>query len=273
MLAISGTLATADAPQADAYPPRFGYANHLRTGTVAVSSEQGDFPREFATDSFTETAWLGVEGEGSWWIAVAAPGARADFCGLLLFGDNPRNAPEGLTVTLQYSDDGGSTWENVSDPVMPIDRVLVFLFDAQMHDHWRVFFEAIDPPRVADVTLGEALRAERGVQAPFQPPRQARNNRILNNETNQGHFVGRSIIRRGIETEISLSLVREAWVRNQWEPLLDHAELRPLYLVWSPVHWPDEAAFVWSRGAIPKPRYTNAAGFMEVSLPVKGIAR
>lgn len=270
-LAISGTLALGSDASYDARLPRFAFDSHFIDGAVSVSSEQALHPREQASDGFTDTAWIGAVGDGEWWIELSKPGAKANFCGLLLFGDNPRNAPSGLTVRVQSSVDG-VTWTDVADPIMPTERVSGFLFDSVTHDFWRVLFTADEPPRVAEVTLCEVLVAENGIAAPFNPPKQARNNEIMNNSTDSGHHVGRSRINKGISTQFSISTVSEEWVRDDWERLVDHAETRPFYCIWSPVKWAKEIAFVWSDGDIPQPRYTNNAGWMDVSMKVKGFA-
>lgn len=269
-LAISGTLATSQPAEAGAHLPRFAYRNHFIEGDVTVSSEQAQFPYELALDGFTDTVWIGEEGVSTWWMRVDQPGAAADFCGLLLFGDNPLNAPVGTTVRLQASDDDGAEWQDVAGPVGATDRVVGFVFDAEQHDAWRILFEGDTPPRVADVTLCKALVGDTGIASPFEPPTLARNNEIMNNQTEVGHFVGRSRIRRGISTQFQLKRVHPEWVRDQWEPLLDHAERRPLYMIWDPIRWPNEIAYVWTSESPPAPTYSSNAGWMDVRMSVEG---
>lgn len=251
----------------DAWLPRIGYQSILPTGTITASSAQFGHSADLVADPFTDTAWIGEEGEGEWWLQVS--GGEADYAGLMawdLFGAN---------VRLQASNDGAE-WFDVAGPVMTPDRVLVFLFERQTHAHWRWLFQGATenprPPQIANASLGVALVLDHGFPIGFEPPRQARNNTISNNTTEQGHFVGRSRIRRGIETTLSLGQVADSWVREAWEPFIDHAETRPFYLLWSPLQWPTEAAFVWSHGRYRKPRYSSPR-HMDVSLSVQGFAR
>lgn len=271
-LSLSGTLTLTTDPSRDDYLPRIGYENHYRTGTVAASTEATNYPADLAYDGFTDTAWIGSDAVTEWSISVNKAGATAEYCGILLYGDNPLSAPSGITITLQSSDDGGSTWNNVADPVLPSDRVVVFLFDAESHDDWRVHFSGTTPPQVADVSLGEVMIMPVGLRSGFEPPKQARNRKITNNNTDVGHLAGRSIIRKGIETQLQFNAVSESFVRNEWEPFIDHAELRPWYIVWSPINWPNEAALVWTDRDIQPPRYRNNYGHMDLRLRVKGFA-
>jgi len=269
-LALSGTLALSTAVAREDYLPRIGYKNHYRDGTVTASTEQTDYPVDLSYDSFTDTAWIGSTSVTEWWVRVSKAGATADYCGLLMYGDNPLSAPSGITVKLQSSDDSGSTWDDVTDPVLPTDRVVVFLFDSESHDDWRIHFSGTVPPQVADVSLGEVMTMPVGFMSGFEPPKQARNNMITNNSTDLGHLAGRSLIRKGIETQLQFNMLSESFVRTEWEPFIDHAELRPWYIVWSPVNWPNESALVWTDREIKPPKYRN--NYMDVQLRVKGFA-
>lgn len=265
-LVLSGTLALTPREAASAQLPRIGWRNHLHDGAVSASSEQPNHAALLAADRFTDTAWIGAEGEGSWWLRLDKPGASVDYAGILLWS-------AGVTVRLQYSDDDGETWTDQTDPVMSVDRVVVFLFDRAVHDHWRFYFEGGTAPEVAYAALGEVTVLPRGLPVGFQPPRQARDNVISNNTTEQGHLVGRSVLRRGIRTSLTLSYVDEAWVREEWEPLVDHLELGPAFFVWSPLRWPNESALIWVDGDIRPPRYDHVTGLMSVSLNLQGFAR
>lgn len=265
-LAISGTLALTEARARSAYLPRILYRDHFRDGTVTASGAQPDHPVSMAFDAFTDTAWIGETGAASWWLRVSKPGARSDYAALLLWS-------AGLTIRPQYSTDGGETWIDAAPPAMPVDRVVAFLFDAVTADDWRILFEGDAPPEVAHVSLGEATVLAKGLQVGFEPPKQARHNAITNNNTDQGHLAGRSVIRKGIRTSFSLRNADAAWVREAWEPFIDHAETRPFYFIWSPVNWPNEVALLWTRGDIAPPQYTSERGYMSVSLDVEGFAR
>lgn len=247
----------------DAWLPRIGYQSVLPTGTVTASSVQDGHSADLVADPFTDTAWIGEAGEGEWWLRV--DGGTANYAGLMawdLFG---------ATVRLQVSEDGVD-WHDVAGPVTTPDRVLAFMFERQTHAYWRWLFEGDRPPQIANASLGVAMVLDHGLPIGFEPPRQARNNTITNNTTEQGHFVGRSVVRRGIETTLSLAHAEDTWVREVWEPFIDHAETRPFYLLWSPLRWPTEAAFVWSHGRYRPPSYSDSL-HMQVSLNVQGFAR
>lgn len=265
-LALSGSLALSDSASYSDRLPRILYHNHLEDATVTASTEQTGYGVGNTYDGFTDTAWIGDEGETSWTITVSKSGASADYCALMAWDLS------GTTITVQSSDDGGTTWDDVAGPVMSTDRVVAFLFDEETHDLWRVSFSGTTPPEVASVSLGLATDMPRGLPVGFEPPRQARNNTITNNRTDQGHLAGRSIIRRGIETSLSFKHLDPDWIRDTWEPFIDHAETKPWFFVWSPVDWPNEVAFLWTDGDIRPPRYSSAK-YMDVQLSVKGFAK
>lgn len=278
MLTISESLPLSK-PAAELGLPLICYHNHFSDGSVSASSAQGAHPAEMAIDPFTATAWIGEEGEGEWWIRVQKPNADANYAAVTGWrGDQSLGSGAipasltGVSVRLQYSDDGGETWEDAAGPVEPNDRVAGFLFETANHEDWRFLFEADAPPEIVNVSLGIATEMDAGFTSGFQPPRQARNNQILNNNTDQGHLIGRSVIRRGISTSLDVENVDEAWVRNVWEPLADHLETRAAYVIWNPVRWPDEIAYVWPSRDLRAPSYTSNAGWMRVRVDVEGIA-
>lgn len=83
-------------------------------------------------------------------------------------------------------------------------------------------------------------------------------------------MLGRSLISQGSKFSIVFDLLSPAWVRSTWQPLIDHAELKPFFFLWEENNYPDEAALCWSSGAIPQPTY-SLPNFMKVSMKVDAV--
>lgn len=255
------------------FRPRIFYRNHFLTGQVAASSEQVQHPLEFAFDGFTDTAWIGESEAANWWLSVQKPGATADYLAITVWREKDENGEHlPLTVVIQTSVDG-ETWNDVilPYPLKPKDRILGFMFPETTSTHWRVLFTGDAPPQVVDVSLGMSTPLPRGFPPGSEPPSKARNNKIMNNTTEQGHLVGRSVIRKGIRTSFTLQNLPPKWIKEEWDDLINHIEVRPFYVAWNPKDWPEEFAFVWANRDIRPPNFSNTLE-LRATIEVEGYA-
>lgn len=247
--------------------PIFGYRNLLRDvgAVVSASSSEAGKPVALAYDGFTDTAWQG-SGAGPWYVTLSLAGAEADYVGVFShdWGD--------CTIQLQYSDDG-ETWSNHGSAIEPWQRALMWWFTAETHAAWRLEFTGTTAPEVSDISIGMKLEHAAGIPAGHSPLTLARANQIRNSTTRQGQFVGRSRQRRGLATRFEFRPVAESWVREHWDPFLDHAELRAFYVAGNPTARPDDVALCWTSGDIRAPEYHNELGDMRTSLDLQGIAK
>lgn len=268
-LAISGNLVASEGVALDLKRPIIGYENLFSAGVVSASTEAAANPPELATNTFTNDAWK-ASATGTNWLRVSL--ASADYCSYGALASHNLGTI-GATVTFQYSTDGGTTWSNLADPFVPAnDAPLMITFDQTLAAEFRVLLDSTSIPYIGVVQMGALLRCPSGVNVGFAPMNMSRDNRVTNSTTEGGHFVGRSLIRRGASGNIDLSLLDPDWVRDYWDAFADHAELKPFFFAWSPVNHPAEVVYCWTDGRIRTPEY-HKAKFMRVSVNLKGVAR
>lgn len=258
----------------------FFYENLLAQSgaSVTASNEDADFPVENAYDGFTNDYYkTGASGTTN--ITVTLTGNdSADY--FAFYGTDA--ADNAGTIKLQYLDNSSPrTYQDCFSAytVTSDDNVYIRQFDSQTSDTWRVVITGSASTSWADISFGSTLQFERGVYIGFTPPRFGRWNQLLNSESENGNFVGRSTVRSGIRTTFNFDNMTESWARTNWQPFVEHAELKPFYVLWDNDRYASEAAYVWSDGDIPTARIDSHRstdggstwnGLMSASIDVKG---
>lgn len=232
----------------------------LRSDVVfSASSEDSGFPGENAASWLTYSGgWRSsVAGDQSL-VASFAQTEAANSYGL--FKHNLGDI--GGTVKLQESDDG-VTWTDVTGTEKtPTDNRTIFIvFDSQTHPYWRLLFTIPTGETliVGQAFVGPAMQLFGGPETGFTPPNLAYNDDFINSRADGGDFLGRSLIRKGAKTGFSISAVAQAWVRSDWEPFLDVAQLQPFYFTWDSVNYNTEVAYCYTETNVAKPTYQSAA--------------
>jgi len=237
-----------------------GYKNILETGTVTASTEAATFDKENAYD------WRPF----TWWQPTAVPATLTVDMGSAVDVDYFALAASDLaansaTVVLQWSTDNfASDINDVFSPISPTnDRVIFRVFDTINARYWRVL-ETGNIASLGVVAFGERTDLSVGMRSGFAPPTTNRNSKMLTSESNTGQFLGRSVERTGYPGSISLTNLTPAFVRATWEPMIDHAELKPFFFSWDDTNYSDEAVLAWMAGK-PSTSYQDSL-YMTASL-------
>jgi len=177
---------------------------------------------------------------------------------------------QGASIVLQY---WTGAWTNAFAPIVPTDNGVIFqTFSPQSSTIWRVLVSGAPTAAVSlgVVSFGNQLSIPAPVGIGFTPPNMAHADKILNNRADGGAFLGRSVIGKGIDLgKVAFDLLDPAWVRANWIPLMNHAILKPFFIQWNNTAFPAESAFVWTRGPIDKPQYSQPL-LMRVALDMVG---
>lgn len=248
------------------YTPQavIAYDNVFTQGAVSASSETSDGAAENAVDGLTYDFWEG-EGDtsGDTLEVNVAGGAACDY--LAIAAHNLGSS--GATITLQGSADGVA-WVTVAGPFSPnVDKPWLWRFPSATYAWWRVLILG-GPCRLGVLQAGLATVLPEGIYVGHQPAPLNRRPRILNNESESGQLLGRSIIRRGSAAVIRQDRVSPAWVRAVWNPFSIHAETKPFFFAWRHASFPEEVIYGWTDGGAEVEQ--GQAQFMKVSLDMKG---
>lgn len=84
-----------------------------------------------------------------------------------------------------------------------------------------------------------------------------------------GQWLGRTIQRQALRTDLNFDLLEAAWYRANFEPFAKTLPQRPFGLVQNPARMPESVAWCWTDQS-PQPSNSGLRDFMEVSLSIVG---
>lgn len=244
---------------------KIGYHNLLEdtSATITASTEATGYLKENAYDWRVFDWWKATATGDSWIQAAFASAKTADY--FAVAGSNLTDV--GASIKLQYSTDSGSTWSDATTAATGTDNRVIFKsFDVITASYWRVLVNA--PTAVASigvVAFGNRLDLQRGFSPGFTPAALARMNEYQTSISDNGQFIGRSISRKMYDGKFTLTNITPEWVRNYWEPFVDHIETKPFFISWDTASHNDEAVFAWLSGQYTPPSYSTTTT-MQVQL-------
>jgi len=174
-------------------------------------------------------------------------------------------AMTGSSVVLQYSDDN-ITWANAFDPLFLSDKKPIFkVFSDLLHKYFRVYVNG-SPQSIGACSFGHRLDFDNGMTFGFAPPSLAQHYMPRNNISNNGEFIGRSMVKKPLSGNFVFnSTFSPVWIRQFWPELMRHLERKPFFALPQDEH-PGEALFCWV-DAMPGPEYSSC--YMSVQFPFK----
>jgi hypothetical protein len=200
--------------------PRIGYHNLFRDGTVTVSSEDANHPKELAFDGLTYDGWRPTSGDEQWIEVENAVAEDADYMAVAA------HTLAGCTLTPQYSTDGGGSWVDLADPFQPSDNSpIVWEFDTVNAGKYRLLVEsAPDVFSLGAIHVGERMTLPRGFPIGWSPPSLNERTEFSNTMSEGGQILGRSVTRRGVTVDGVAKMVTMTWAREDWLDFIASAE-------------------------------------------------
>lgn len=101
---------------------------------------------------------------------------------------------------------------------------------------------------IAVIMAGKSLKMPFGMPKNFVPPRHNIQLTTLSNQSQNGAFIGRSVVREGFKTEIKQPRVPTLWLRNEGMKFVQHALKKPFFFQWSDRYFPTDSAYCWTDG-------------------------
>ncbi|KKN39089.1 hypothetical protein LCGC14_0746850 [marine sediment metagenome] len=216
-------------PDQDVFAPRLGVDSLFRrTGvTVTESAETVGFESENAyAEGFTFDFWRpGVAGIN--WLRATLPIAyMSNYMGIAAH-DLHLN---GATIKAQHSTDGGATWTDSSSEYKPgTSEPLMILYDDVFAADHRLWINSPVPVTIGVVNMGQALKFDAPISAPWSPPHLARRNRFMTEVSESGNFLGRVIVADGARLELDVRGIGMGWAREDWEDTVRMLENYPFF--------------------------------------------
>lgn len=235
-----------------------GYNNIVKSGTVTTTSDAANKEKENA-QSWKTSSWWQAGAAGTVYFNVDA-GAAVDvdswgFAGSDLFDNSG-------TIKPQYSATGAWAGEEVDlDTVhTPTENVTVLKKVTSVNARYFRFVISStgSASNFANLYLGELLSLERGIpEGKFSPANINRDRDIFNNMSQGGHYLGRTLRRKGSKIDIAQRKITRTWINANWETLANHVELYPFYFLWDEENYPSEAAYCMAND-IDYPYYSDS---------------
>jgi len=248
--------------------PRIGYDNVGVGATVTSDSTADGYDPANVFDWKPYTYWKPAA-SGTHYITVEpASTPTVDYFAMAqhTLGTN------GGTVQLQYSTNGGGAWSDAFDPIAPttLNEPVWRSFTAITAADWRVKVVSTPASVIGVVSFGAVYQPYYGVLQGFAPPKLARNAVVKSTASEAGLFLGRSILRRFLDTSITFNNMDPDDCYNYWLPFMKHAEQYPFFLAWLIEDYPTDIALMESDGQITAPTFMRH-GAMTCGISMRGL--
>ena len=120
------------------------------------------------------------------------------------------------------------------------------------------------------VYAGKALEMPHGIYGGHAPILLRGKTKYQSTMSASGQFLGRNIIRQGIETNYAWRHLDPDWYRSTFNTFVQSARLTPFFLKWRPDTYPDEVAFGHTTADIKPNNMTGGSRLIDVSFNMLG---
>lgn len=269
---------------------RIGYSTITRGASIVASSEAAGHPASNLSNWLTYERWGADSTPQS--ASVADARSPVDYCGIASHTISDISG----SVAVQYSTDAGQNWNTVAQATPADNSPILILFSERRADAWRILVTGDGGAfEIGILYIGKALAMQRGAYSGVSPFSLSRKTKIRPMTSESGHFIGRSVIRRGHAAGIKWDNLTNAWYRNNFDPFVESAIEYPFFFAWRPyidaqepalildfvadeysvggdfVSETDDFGFVWTDGDI-TPDNTGPRDLMSVSISMSGLS-
>jgi hypothetical protein len=125
-------------------------------------------------------------------------------------------------------------------------------------------------PTIGVINIGKVLEMQRACFAGINPIEFTRRTVIRPNVSENGQWLGRSIIRQGNETSVTFRHLTFDWYKANFDAFVKAARQYPFFFAWRPDAYPDSVGYVWTDRDI-VPTTMGIRKFLEVSISMEGV--
>ncbi len=217
-------------PHADVYAPRIGAENLLRSplATVTASADSVGGEKENAySEGFTFDFWR-PGSSGTHWLRASFTGSplKSNYVGIAAHNLHQH----GGSVKMQHSINDGGSWSDSSADFMPNDSspIMIQYDDVSAGDH-RLLVTSTGAVSIGAIFFGEILKFNAPLGGGWTPPYLGRSNRYVNDVSEGGAFLGRSLIAEGARLSLRIRGADLPWLRDKWEATVRIIEQFPFF--------------------------------------------
>jgi hypothetical protein len=243
--------------------PRFGWENLLRSAAVTASGYSAPNEPDATQNPLTWDFWIPDALPATLTFTLSAA-ASIDYVGIAAH----TIGHDGATVLLEYHD--GADWVGIKTISPADDGQILILFNAVETDRLRLTVTGSSRPAIGVVYAGTMLVSERMIYQGHTPITLARQTTMRPQRSENGQWLGRSVVRRGAANNISITNLTAAWVRTYLQPFMNSAIRYPFFFAWRGSTFPAEVAYCWTDGDI-QPTNSGPRDLMSVSFDVTAL--
>ncbi len=254
--------------------PLIGYENFFSTGVVSATG--GSVAGNEIANAYSGTTydyWSPLTLTGTHTITVDL-GSPADVTYFALTAATWDSAVP-FTVNLQYSNDNfsGDINDATANTIIPDRSPFMESFSVINSRYWRIRFIPSGVPtvslKVAAASVGPQFDLLRAYSVGSSIPTDSITDKIINQVSNGGEFLGRSVIRQAVSAEIMVTFRDIAFHRGVWRTFIEAALTQPFWFSWN-ADFPDDVIYAWMVGN-PSPPTWDTNRTLSAGLTVAGL--
>lgn len=229
----------------------------------------GGLTPELAANEFTNQRWFPGALPASWTIQTDA---NAEVDTLFIAAHNLGST--GTTVLVETSDTTGGAFTTRATIVPTDNSTIAVMFNnaGTPYTIRRVRISltgASSAVQIGIIRAGVALQMERAVFAGINPVGLSRMVETRHSQSETGQWIGRTLQRQALTTEMPWDHLSSAWYRANFQPFALALPQSPFGLIQNPLRMPESVAWCWTNAA-PVPSNMGVLDLMSVSLPIIG---
>ncbi len=238
---------------------RIGYDN-LLTAASATEAEPALIPNTFER-------WLDASGLME---SRFQPGSSVEIDFIGIASHNLGSTLSTIEVATSPTVNGTFTVVGAKKLAIGDDRPLMFLFDAVTVQDIKVTINGGTDREVGNVYAGKALVMPRPIYGEHNPIELRAETEFQQNISESGQFLGRNIIRLGLESNYDWKHLTSDFIRDEFMTFVESARTFPFFLKWRPDDFPDDAVFGHTENDIKPENMGGGHRLMTVSFNVRG---
>ena len=254
-----------------------GYQNLLAAAASTVTrdtSDATDKPVANAYDYATHSTWQAAATGVAQIDIDAGAAVSADYLGIAAHDLTGKLAVSASAILIEaatasnYSDK--ATVAQIADTDVTVDESIFKAFTSVNKRYWRISINFATVADIGVIFLGERLTIPVGLGPGFAPPDFAPKDRVTNQMTEGGAFIGRVVQSQGVGFTMELAGMTPAFMRSDYLAFMVHARVKPFFVQWNNASFSSESAYCWNKGPIREARYSERLA-MTHSLTLQGI--
>lgn len=238
---------------------RIGYDNAFKNASVTTAARVTLIPN-------TYERWRPTSGDTA--VYTISSAATVDYFGIGAHNLGSADA----TVTIQTASSPGGTLTTRATVTPNDDKAIMVLLTDEISVREIRLTVTGSNTELGVFYAGKALVMQRPIFGGHTPITLSSVTNFNSNASDAGQWLGRDIVRQGVETSYSWELLTDQWYREYFQPFVVSAKTTPFFIAWRPDLYPDEVAYCWTEDDISPSNRGGSTKFMSVSFNAQGYA-